>query len=1328
MSQKKRLTRNNLFGCLLVILSLLVCTNVGAFGATLYAEVGSANTWDLDLIYKYSSGNQSNSTYYKTLAVQVTVDGQQYQGYCLDPTLDFGGGNNYQADCHKITEDEAPYMYYVFKNKNSFSNQGVFITALRFAGYADGKASVVSSKHVTTWFNETARNGFKMCSNCSYYSKDKYIVDDALNFLRNAKLDGSSKNNDKDNNKDNEQNKDEENKGAGKITFEADGASCSEMKYKVTTEGKVSDVEFICKKGCSVIASKTKWNSDGKSGYVTVKPVQKDGVCDNTMEIEMKYNDGTKPTSEGDGTLAICNVNSNIQSIVFSSDFAYEDEGNNDNNNNNNNNSGLKNSYVYKTSFNAECLKDCDNEECCNPGMDMEVPQDLNINNCCRDDTESWVRQNDLENMFCDSKRLKVSGYVIRCNTGHGELSDPYAKDFLTNSQSSGAKEYCDMYCSERVHVTTPGNITSTSGRYFKLSKFDVTNTWANNHGITISTTPFVEGVRRCRIIIKYDKWEDAYYQIVTQQKDEYNKYQKYAAYYYALTEATKKPTGSPSDYNGQPYKEYQNQDHTRKYNRKDPDMYCSCSSYPCGTDYWGNPRYCSATPPFYSKKASWNSSDCQEKDEYYEDYTTPAQWQRFQYYQLRVKDGNNEERNKAQERYLGFYFSASTGAGSTLANAIQVNVDEHFIDYDSAASVASCVENGYQRDVDQSRRSCEAASTAESTCTMSDNNITTADDIQRQSGHRYAGNLDGLCAAIERSNCSYMGTSAIISILNDLMTSARSKYIDLVDKAKEKEKYLDICDKYFDPRDKVTYQGENAFDDLKEDYTSASHYDTSKVKLMFSYEQIFNDEYGEASLASTNIDLIGVFAEDNSATADSTAKYSCKVSAYNLKHDAGSDNILVENDNDVYDDNYSDIYSKYANEDEGGSEKIAISDVFESDSLQLCFHTETNKTYGDGGDWWVYRAGINGTTANKEYTMNNGYASDCFKKFVKRQSGDNGTYKADRKFTTDGAFNAICNWKEKDITHFTLIPGGMVQTMSSETTNIWETIDANAVKHHYEYKVKLSTFEGSYETFWQLYGFGHKGRLDKYFAENDRLTCANDVLAANQSGIVDHTAGGHCKEGKCTYYAPLTCFLKVKDKIVTIGYCPADGDYEVPVWDVDQCSKPYNDPYNFKFKIVEADNMFPTAESANEMPRDERYGAYGFNWYHGVGDDLRKTLAADAEQVFAPDNIRFTVVLTGSDIKTIKDYNVTRNLDGGYGDFELRCDCDPKGKYDDLCIYCESDFLTHLDQHTVNGVTLSYANQAVKSNLDILRFQGRGTDPNKWKGKVASDYDEESW
>ncbi len=268
--------------------------------------------------------------------------------------------------------------------------------------------------------------------------------------------------------------------------------------------------------------------------------------------------------------------------------------------------------------------------------------------------------------------------------------------------------------------------------------------------------------------------------------------------------------------------------------------------------------------------------------------------------------------------------------------------------------------------------------------------------------------------------------------------------------------------------------------------------------------------------------------------------------------------------------------------------------------------------------------------------------------------------YDADKLFTHDAKYRAECSWKEGENVYYTLSPNGFV----SEGTDF-----INFTEHGQEYRLHLSTLDGTYETHWKLIGLGStdktsgKGKFDDFFMSQGQ-TCANESPSETSM---------------------LTCKIHVEYEIVLTGYCNGSNGTDTTV-NVEDCD-PYKEGYNlFTFKVVDSTNLFPNGYSTDA-------GDVAYNWSStDKGQTAKREIEARgaADKTYARENLTYSFVLSPTDMGHIKNYNAQANADGGYSDFNMNCSCSG-----DSCINCKSLFLNELangnvtydgQQHSVTG------------------------------------------
>lgn len=283
--------------------------------------------------------------------------------------------------------------------------------------------------------------------------------------------------------------------------------------------------------------------------------------------------------------------------------------------------------------------------------------------------------------------------------------------------------------------------------------------------------------------------------------------------------------------------------------------------------------------------------------------------------------------------------------------------------------------------------------------------------------------------------------------------------------------------------------------------------------------------------------------------------------------------------------------------------------------------------------------------------------------------------YEADKKFSTDAKYHAICKWNEKSEQVHTLVPSGIVSKDES----------LNMTIHDKEYRLYITTLEGKYQTYWNISGLGHNGSLDNMFKENSKNTCANQPAKDSE--------------------AALTCTLKVVRSIMFTGTCEAENETNT-VTSKEECTPAESEFTAFSFKIVDAVDLFPSGTNTEN-------GEIGQNWTQE--SDGKKALEeiqekAKNDTIFAPQNVSYSFRLSSTDMKAIKAYNVEKEQDinaGGYSDFDFNCECPKEVITNSLvepktCTKCKSNFITALSNGSIKYNGSEHKISAWNSNHKI--------------------------
>ena len=355
--------------------------------------------------------------------------------------------------------------------------------------------------------------------------------------------------------------------------------------------------------------------------------------------------------------------------------------------------------------------------------------------------------------------------------------------------------------------------------------------------------------------------------------------------------------------------------------------------------------------------------------------------------------------------------------------------------------------------------------------------------------------------------------------------------------------------------------------------------------------------------------------------------------------------------------------YTQIYQDDYGNPKQTQVTVGFEG-SCQYRRETDvsTPDTFavsGTGGNYsTTYGVGFASMKVlGKNLYYSNTTSSSFFTNFVTDE-----TYAADKMFWHDGRYIATCDWNRTDVDKYTVGTDGKVVTTNPSTDDsAYRLVPRGEV---YNYKSSLvnysehefvfsysSSYDGKFETYWDLKGLGENSKFDKYF-EDGAGTCANQ----NPSDT-----------------SLLTCSLSSFHGGSFYGCCCGDGNdttYSTATCD------PYDDKaVKYEFKIVDPAKMFPADTDG-----------YADNWKTTLGNTAREAIEELGKNLstYSPKTLSYSFVLTPSDMKQIKKYNSILNSYGGYTDSDLTCDCSEvqgDGNKDNgkSCTKCTSSFLDNL-------------------------------------------------
>lgn len=308
---------------------------------------------------------------------------------------------------------------------------------------------------------------------------------------------------------------------------------------------------------------------------------------------------------------------------------------------------------------------------------------------------------------------------------------------------------------------------------------------------------------------------------------------------------------------------------------------------------------------------------------------------------------------------------------------------------------------------------------------------------------------------------------------------------------------------------------------------------------------------------------------------------------------------------------------------------------------------------------------------------------ADFYKKFIAED------YEADKMFWHDGAYQATCDWERTDVDKYTVDNGDVIEWKPSDGNNYrlvprgevynYNQSTTNYTDHEFVFSYSTS-YDGHFETYWNLHGLGEDGKFDTYF-ENAGTTCSSQSPGDSEL---------------------LTCRLHAFHGGSFYGCCCGDDGYTTR--SDEKCSSYGDKALLYDFKIIDTSNVFP-AETKD----------YADNWKTSTGQEAKETIEALGKELntYSPSALTYSFKLTPSDMKQIKEYNTLLNNYGGYTDYNLSCDCSAaqgEGNKDNnkSCVQCKSSFLTNLAEgKIINGKTLTGGWNRKDKTLTEVRNSG---------------------
>ena len=244
-----------------------------------------------------------------------------------------------------------------------------------------------------------------------------------------------------------------------------------DVKYTITKSGSDTALTYIITFDRAIAADKVKVEVKGatSSSYamvgkvLTINITRTETQCN--IQIEIKFEDGAVVSDELSSSLFLCTSENNKgQSYLVQMEAP------------------TPGTIIITNNDLCECD--------CPPYNEIE-----HIQMCCTDNEPSEVIEPFIKDLFCDYKpsdEILVNGFTSGCGTQY-EISSS-----LTGLPSDNI--YCELYCTERIHVTIPDAVSSVVGMYFDLTPVN-----------SQSKGPLFKGKRTCRELIHYDEWVEEY-------------------------------------------------------------------------------------------------------------------------------------------------------------------------------------------------------------------------------------------------------------------------------------------------------------------------------------------------------------------------------------------------------------------------------------------------------------------------------------------------------------------------------------------------------------------------------------------------------------------------------------------------------------------------------------------------------------------------------------------------------------------------------------------------------------------------------------------------
>ena len=288
-----------------------------------------------------------------------------------------------------------------------------------------------------------------------------------------------------------------------------------------------------------------------------------------------------------------------------------------------------------------------------------------------------------------------------------------------------------------------------------------------------------------------------------------------------------------------------------------------------------------------------------------------------------------------------------------------------------------------------------------------------------------------------------------------------------------------------------------------------------------------------------------------------------------------------------------------------------------------------------------------------------------------------NEVYYADKKFTTDAISHMTCRWSDTETgPKYTIVPNGIV--VEEDVVGTLCSMDNyNCINYKDRYGNDISN-DGLYHTY-----KGHiQGKFETYFTLFD--ICVEHE--SDEKGIFDdmiHEQGLPCSGQKDLVTSSgkkvnATCYIEIKKEFQSLYNCSGQGVLSLDDAASTICCNGSTDWTNcggasvlYDYRVVDPEDMFKDTDYVNSVG-----GGFAHNWVvdpDGQEQLKRMHQLGETDSTYAPENLTYSFTLTPRDLREIREYNKTRVNEGGYNDFNMKCEQSTNRK---VLQKCQSRFL----------------------------------------------------